>query len=199
MLDGKIRIDVYTTLGVLTVDMRNFKVTGFSTVFKAIDEKRDISKYTNAVIGSNYIVYADGLVSGGSNALSFEALRNQVLYNITGPNALPITDVQLGAYAQRLGFEMIEHIDRITNRIFLATRNLPVPSNTALITPAHLTVATIITSMDELSLLPHIYNNGLRMTIPSKSVYQLIDGQISMLADMDVESLKALITSCLSG
>ncbi|MGI9214074.1 MAG: hypothetical protein ACR2HF_16515, partial [Methylococcaceae bacterium] len=101
LLDGKLRVDLYTTQGALTVDMRNFKVSSFSTVFKAIDEKRDISPYTNALLGANYLVYADTVVSGGSTALEFTPLRDRVLNHVTGPNALPITDIQLGAYASQ--------------------------------------------------------------------------------------------------
>jgi len=198
LLDGKLRMDVYTTQGALTVDMRNFKVINFTTVFKAIDEKRDITAYTNALLGVNYIVYADEVVSGGSARLSFEALREQVLAHVTGANELPITNIQVTAYAQRLGFDLVTHVDRITNRVFLAARNLPPPSNAALITPAHLSVLTYITSMDELRHYTHVYDNTYRMTIPSKTVYRMVNGQLQMLTDDQATLLKNLTPASLA-
>lgn len=191
-LSGDLRVDVYTTRGELTVNLSNYKLAAFQTLLKAIDEAADINDYTNALANISYYSYCDQLISGGTNGIDFETLRERVIYNSVGDRQLPITNAQLTAYVDNLGFDLVKNVDAITNRIFLATQRLPKPINTKLITAANIGIATLIANTTELALMDNVKPNGNRLTILSNNLYVLTNGIIRLLSNTEVNALKAL-------
>ncbi len=198
LIDGDIRIDVYQTKGTLQLDTSNFALTAFKTTLLAIDTDNDVTVYTNALNNVSFIAYSAEFVSSGSEGLSFSSLREQVIYNSTGLVDPPITNVQLASEVTIDGFSIVKNVDVVTNRIFLATQNLPSPTNSNLVTPANLTIDTFITTMDKLSLIDTVAKNTNRMTILSKTLYKSTNGQLSIVPQATVTSLKNLpqLTLC---
>lgn len=198
LVDGNLRIDVYDTKGVLNIDTSNYLLTSFETTLLAIDEDNDTSSYTAAMNNVSMRVYTNDFVTGGSAAISFETLRTNVINNSSGEFDAPITNVQLLATAQNDGFTIVKNVDVITNRIFLATRDLPVPTNKDLITSANVTVATLVSSLDKLKLIDSIMDNGTRLTLLSKTLYRSDNGVLNIVEQSGVQALKALplLTLC---
>lgn len=189
-ITGEVRFDIYTTQGDLTIDMSNFKVTEFSTVFRSIDEERDSDEYTAVMSNVSYLAYSDSVATGGSDALSFTELRERHIMNAIGYPNLPITNVQVPASIDRKGFDVIKNVDVVTNRIFLATKNLPSPVDTSLITPANLTIETFTTSLSVLSGYSEIYTNDNRYTIPSSMLYTYDNGKVNIFTKSELSVLQ---------
>lgn len=192
LVDGNIRIDVYDTKGTLNIDTSNYLLTSFETTLLAIDEENDTNLYTAAMNNISMRVYTNDYVTGGNDAITFDELRTNVINNSSGGFSAPITNVQLLATAQQDGFTIVKNVDVITNRIFLATRDLPSPSNTNLITSANVTINTLISDLDKLKLIDSIKDNGPRLTILSKTLYQSINGQLYIIEQSGVQALKML-------
>lgn len=188
-IDGTVRVDVYTTKGSITLDMSTYTLSAFTSKLTAIDDVRDINGYTNAMVSGQYIMYSDKLVSGGTDGISFEQLREQVINNVTGEQQLPITNVQIIAYAQNYGFDIVKNYDHVTNRIFLATKKLPIPSNPKLITPANIMIGTSLMSFSQIKESPTVFNNVKRITLPSNTLYASNNGIISLYPDTELANL----------
>lgn len=152
VISGNVRIDVYTTKGNITVNFANYKVPSFQMRLAPIDEARDINDFTNAFSNISFFCYNASIVSGGSGALTFDKLRERVIENSAGDRKLPITPNQIEAKITNNGFEVIKNIDVITNRIFLATRKLPKPLNSRLITAANIGISPVIVNLSYLKL-----------------------------------------------
>lgn len=196
LLDGVVRVDVYTTQGDITLDLSGYKLDAFATRLYAIDDVRDTSPATNAMTGVSYIAYSAELVTGGTDGVDFDALRYEVINNITGDQHLPITNVQLIQKADTLGFDLVKNYDHVTNRIFLATRTLPSPSNPKLITPANITIGTIMLSLDQLysDHAEDVYVNERknRFTITPNTLYKSENGVLSICPKIDVDAMLAM-------
>lgn len=198
LVDGNVRIDVYTTHGELTVNLSNYSLTAFTTTLKAIDEEADVNAYTNAMSDIIHIAYSDKVVSGGTAKLTFNELRERVINNAIGSHQLPITNVQLTTSVEKNGFDIVSNLDNITNRIFVATKNLPKPLNTRLLTAATITVDTVISSLEQFKLTDGVLDNGLRTTLTSKLVYLYNNGKIAIYPKAQVQVLKNVPTTTLA-
>lgn len=192
VLSGQLRIDVYTTKGELSMNLRNYRQDAFVVTLKAVDEARDLNAYTAAMGDVSYYAYSLESVVGGKKELTFDALRERVIYNAVGPQNIPITNVQLEAEAENNGFEIVKNIDVLTNRVFLATRKLPTPSNVKLITPANIGMVTFAAQLESLLDNDYVTTNGHRMTIASKAVWLSENSQLRLLNKAEVSGLKSL-------
>ena len=185
IISGDIRVDIYTTKGDITADLSNYNMAGFSMTLFAIDQTPgiDINDYTNAFSNVTYYSFNSNLVSGGANGIDFTTLKNQVIMNSIGTRVLPITNAQITSYLTDLGFDLIMNIDAITNRIFLATRVMPQPTNPKLLTSANIGISPIIVDIDSLVTLPNVLSNAnkKRITILSNNLYTNTNGVINIL------------------
>lgn len=192
VVDGVVRVDVYSSKGALTANLNNYLVQSFTTVLKAIDEINDLNVYTTAMTDVAFMAYSDAMVTGGSDQLAYLELRDRVINNSVGARQIPITSVQLQAGESVSGFSIVKNIDLVTNRIFIATQNLPYPTNTRLITPANITVDTFVCNMDTLKDVAGVFDNGYRLTLSSSLLYLYNNGKITIVPKSQVDAFKRM-------
>lgn len=197
LISGDLRIDLYTTLGPLTMNLANYKILSFETRLKAVDEENDLDIHTTAMSDLNYYSYSTELVNGGLLSKSFNDIRERVIFNSIDTRQLPITNVQISAYVNDKGFDLVRNVDVVTNRIFLATRTLPKPIDRKIITSANIGITTIVTKADTLRSLEKVIDNGDRFTILSNNLFISENGIIRFLSDVETASLNSLNKSLL--
>lgn len=192
LVSGSVRIDVYTTKGDISLNMQNFTQDAFSVTLKAIDEDQDVSVYSEAMSNVSFYAYSIDYATGGKDAVDFDVLREQVIHNATGPVDIPITNIRLETDAKQNGFTIVKNVDVLTNRIFLAIKKLPVPTQSKLVTPANIGMITY--STDLLGLAGHYkaVDNGNRATLLSKAIWLSENGIVSLLTKLQYDALYAL-------
>ena len=203
LISGYIRIDVYETIGSLMMDLSNYNVNNSQINFLAIDSL-DSDIYTAAMNNAFFMCYSATQINGGLDAIPFSTLRKNVINNTTGPIVIPITNAQLDTKVSENGFSIIKNIDLVTDRKFLVTQALPLPSNDRLITPMCTSMFTLMTSMSQLKMLAvsninndiwdntQINNNGDiigRITIGPKTLYLYNNGLLSIYPDAQVAAI----------
>lgn len=176
LVKGKLRIDIYQTKGKLDMLLGNYQLEDFSANWLNIDKKDDTVYVTPIRTFKTLGVYSTTHVSGGRNALGFEELRTRVIKNAIGNHSLPITNVQLETTLEDSGYEVVRNIDTITNRIYLATRNLPKPIDDRIVTAASASMAEVTLSMTNAVQCYGVIDNGDSITLTSKTVYQNSNG-----------------------
>ena len=192
LISGELRVDIFTTKGKMTVNLSNYKLDSFGVNLRALDETRDLNDYTAVFLTLSHYVYSDQTISGGTNGIDFETLRERVIFNSTGDQQLPITNVELEAKVNNSGFDLIKNIDVITNRVFLAAQKLPAPTNTKLLTPANIGISTFTSSIEYLSTLSTTAKNNDRLTILSKNVFLDTNGVVQILTANDLAALQTI-------
>lgn len=192
LVNREIRVDIYTTKGPLDMILDNYQTNNF--VAKWVDLEGDADRVFIAPLTNftNMAVYSDKTVSGGTDGLTFEQLRERVMTNSLGSANIPITNVQVGTRLQDLGYAVVKDVDNITNRQFLATRLLPKPADGTVVAGAGCTMATLTASMSDLVNFSTVKDNGNRITLTPDTLYENVNGVVQVVPDVLVAQIQAL-------
>ena len=191
-ISGEVRVDVYTTKGEVTINMANYQLSSFKLDFKAIDQVRDQTPFTTALSSMSFYAYAADIVSGGSTGKTFDTLRNQVIENATGAQQIPIMSKTINPSIGSTGFSLVKNIDTVTNVAFLATRNLPKPTNTKLLTAAVVGCASVSLIPGQLTGSKCARVNGSRITVFSNNLFRQKNSITERLGDTEVNTILSL-------
>ena len=192
LIKGRLRIDVYETKGDLNLVTSNYKIEDFSAKWLSIDNN-EVNGYTTAIntIKSILIWSRDSTV-GGRAELSLEALRTRVINNAIGANQIPITNIQLESSITDAGYDVVKNVDTITNRIFLATKEMPEPVDSDLITAAGSSMSRVMTRLTELNNAHGVIFNNDRYTITSDALYQNDNGIVTVVSNSNYQTFNNL-------
>lgn len=192
LISGELRHDIYFTKGVINERYSNLGLDSFSLTRRAIDEERDVSTYSNALADINHSVFAPGFATGGRDSLTIDQLRKRIINHTKGAITLPITPVQFASVVEDSGFDIVRNTDIVTNRIYLATRKLPKPTNDRLVSSANIGINTFTPDLEVLDSSSFVFRNAERRTILNKALYVNENGIVRMLDRVEVENLKSL-------
>lgn len=195
IISGTIKVDIFTTKGNMTVDLSNYKLSAFNNTLRSLGDDSDINNYVTSLSNSSYLIFSDKISTGGNDGIDLSTLRKRVINNATGDRQIPISNVQLESYVENQGFELIKNIDLVTNRVFLATRKLPNPSNRKVITPATLGLSSIVINPIQLANNYNVVSNYKMLTIKSNSLFKLDNGILKIMSSSDINYLNALPTN----
>lgn len=191
-LTSELAIDIYTTKGPLNLVLGDYDINNFLATWVDLQSDAESAFYAPLSVFTQIALYSDETVIGGRDALTFDQLRQRVILNNLGNINLPITNVQLTSTLQDLGYDPVCDVDIITNRIFLATRTLPVPSNGGTVSGAACTIQTLQASMDDLVKFATVQDNGDRITILPTTLFKLDNGILSVVSDVAKSTLQGL-------
>lgn len=192
LVGGEFRLDVYTTKGPMDVDLAEFVARDFSAEFVDL-EGNDDPKYWAPITQLRYRGYlANSKVTGGSYQLSFEETRERMINNAAGPQVLPITDAQLTARLERLGYGSVLYVDNVTQRQYKATRSLPPPADGSTTSAAACTIQMLTMSMAQLAKHETVRDNGDRLTILPDTLYHLTSGLVEVVPKTVADSINQL-------
>jgi hypothetical protein len=191
VLNRGIRIDVYETKGALDIILWELPLNAFNATWQAYDTS-ELNQYVAPLKSFTSIIpFSPGTVSGGSNGILFADLRNQVITNAIGAPSLPITSAQIATSLSLNGYSIVKNIDSITNRVFLATKGMPIPQDISLITPAAANISLISMAISDLVQINSVIDNGASVTITPDTIYQDINGIVKPIATNQLHSLLA--------
>lgn len=192
MISGKIKMDLYQTKGPLTISLGSYRAEDFTADWINLDESDD-NIYTTPISNFRSIVtYSTTNVSGGTNPSTFSQLKERVVRNTIGTGAVPITSVQLEDALFDAGYEIIKNVDTVTNRIYLASRALPAPIDTASSTAASASISKLQIVMTEAANIYGAYDNNKRITLSSKVLYKNRNGITTALTESEFNALDTL-------
>lgn len=189
LVSGKIRIDIYQTKGPLSINLGSFNPNSFSAKWLALDDSevtQEVASFQNI---SEIVIYSQDIVNNGESELSLDELRARVINNSVGTRNLPITNIQIEDSLERNGFKIVKNVDIVTNRTFLATKDLIKPIDEKLITSAATSTQSLIFTMQELSKHPAVFDNGQRITLTPDVIYNNNNGQLEVVSAAEIANI----------
>jgi len=186
----KVRVDMYETMGALDLDLSNYPADKFGATWINYD-KRDDTVFTAPMASFQQLIpYSVGTTSGGSAALDLSVLRQRVMKNSTGGEIeYPISTVQIETKLEQNGYGVVLEVDNITERVFLATKSMPTPSDERLITAAAASIETIAIDMEKAAQLDTVVNNGDSITITPQTLYRQDNGITTPVAAAEINTI----------
>lgn len=181
-VSGSFRVDVYYTKGPLEAQLGNYSRDSFTASFRTEFDQADATPYVAALKSiANIFTYAETKPTGGRNALSFDELQRRVITNSTGPRRLPITPAQIQSILLDKGYSLVKNIDVLTDRFYWATKPLPAPVSSNLVTTANANVTSIVLKTTTAALLQGCYEHSTGMTISSSALVQTVNGASALV------------------
>ena len=188
LIQDSIRVDIYTTKGTLDVSLASYAPSAFSAVYRDLDSTDNMVFSAPLNTFSNMAIFSQVALSGGTLGMSFNALQEQVIENSQPSNGLPITNAQMTTYLQDAGYALVTDVDQITNRQFLATRDIPAPTDKSTLSGAGCAIQMYSNTLTALASLATVSDNDVRLTILPNTVYQNNNGVISIVPNSTVQT-----------
>lgn len=189
LVGGSLRLMTYSTKGELSVDYKTIADDVITVKWRDYNERtKPLSSLMSAV--NSPLLYSDSVVSGGSDSMSFDKLRERVLYP-TNVTRAPISFKELEARISGLGYTITTLEKHVMGRRYLATRELPLPVN-GLFSSMNSDLATIEIDKDADGYSTSILRNGKRTTLLPNAIYESDKGTTTLLTDSEVFYLNNL-------
>lgn len=191
LVSGEIRLDVYSTIGKLELDLGSFTTQDYSFGLRDLNKEID-EAYVNPIksLAVKELIGV-GKTSGGRAALPFEKLRENVIANAVGTRRRPITPSQLSAATDAYGLEMSRPIDYVTDRLLHLSRTMPDSTLKSVNSPLGTVSAPMFFTWDQLAALPTARVNGNRVTVLPETIYSF-DGVNVVFDPQITETLKLM-------
>jgi len=192
MVTRELRVEIYSTRGEINLILNNYPPNAYGATWLDYDNDDD-GRYAAPLKAFNAIsVYSESTVTGGSNALSFDQVRERLISTAMGDQQLPITSVQLGTTLENAGFSAVVNTDFVTQRQILATRTLPTPDDLSVYTGMASTIGMLQCAADEIRDLFGVRDNIKRLTLTPQVLYQNNDSLLTIMPEVAIQNLEAL-------
>ncbi|QKN85889.1 putative virion structural protein [Escherichia phage vB_EcoM_EC001] len=188
LVSGEIRMDVYTTIGPLDLDVSAFPADEYTFSLRDLNGEYDAG-YINPLksFSIKMLVAEEGsYATGGRTQLSFDELRDRVVNNAVGIRKLPVTEKQLEATVSDYGLTLSKPNDYVTGRTYFLTAPMPESTLSKVSSPIGTITAPLYFSWDELVKLPTVRINGNRLTIEPDTLYRFTDTSLQIDAEMTI-------------
>ena len=195
---GELRIDVYTTKGPLEKNFSSYPLGSVGYRFRDLNKKADKTYSAPLMKLGTCTILSEENVTGGANGMPFLELRQAVIADSIGDPNMPITPAQIKNYLNRRGYDIVKNTDIVTDRVFLATRNMPEANSPNLLTSANASIETMNASFSELITNSAVIDNGTSVTISPKAMYRLNNGVLGMVSDGELASILAMRSDLLA-
>lgn len=189
----KTRVDVYQTVGELDLDVSDYLSDQFGITWMNYDKSED-SVYTAPMPNFQQLIpFLQGTSRGGSGSLPFTTLRERVMRNSAGGVVEnPISQVQIETKLEESGYGVVLEVDNITERVFLATKPMPTPTDERLLTAAASSIETVAIDLATIVLLDSVINNGNSVTITPETMYRQDNGITSVVSTGELNAILAM-------
>jgi len=191
MVSGEVMINMYETVGYLDMPIHKYSMSDFLITLNTATNSPIAATIANIAIAAN----SRDTVNGGKTGYTFDELKNMIVNNSLGSSSLPITFTQLQASANRYGFEIFNASDLVTERIYMAMKNMSRYSSNLVYAKPDIFFNTV--NVDVVALNNSnaaIINNSTQLMIPSDTVFKEVNGVVSVVTDAEMSTINAITT-----
>lgn len=181
---------VYSTKGDINTDLSRYQVSDYRIEYNDIfDENLELWEMLSgnpvAIIASN------DRITDGTDALTFEEMKDKVVYNNYGKN-ISVTYDELVVAMNLRGYGIYKQKDTISERVFIATKELPKPETGFVSSSAAVTNKDVLIDVSRNDINNHIVTNGDIVTVKPKGLFKSTGFDVVMANDQESASLRAL-------
>lgn len=199
LIRDAIRLDIYTTRGVVNMDLT--EMGGDNLKLRFIDhDYTDLQKYSAPLEAfSMFAAFLRSQITGGSNAVTFMEIRRRVVSRSTMTAGLPITTNQMGSALYDSGFEMNTTLDNITDRQYTAIRAVDPPADETTVTGLGCSIQLVTLSIQDLIDSEMVVETPRRVMITPGTLFKVYNGYIKIVPKDEYDTLMELAATTPDG
>ena len=194
-ISGLIRIDMFETRGKILMPLDKYDLKDFKVYYANKTETTlttlAVNQAAAAIKNITTLALSKDILDGGVNIRTHKDIRSKIIHNTTGNIDLPITELQLNEKAKQTGFTLYKALDTITDRIFIAGKNIntdgvinTLPSNIDIFnTQVNLTISEI----DDAYTSVKKFQNDL--LIKSNTIFESVNGVTKIVNNVIADRL----------
>lgn len=197
---ARITILVYTTRGKLYRDLSTLSGQYFGVeYFNYANDRGMPNQFEKPLTQINTVlVEAMAPITGGRNAMTFQELKDTMIYGHR-QRLIPISNNDVSQFLLSKGYSSVKSIDMITDRLYRVTKDLPIQDSklytdrsvASFNSAMGVNVGSILTSLEELIASGWAFDNGQRVTLPQRAVFDITKQTPVLLPKSRYESLMA--------
>lgn len=188
IVPNDLRIDVYTTHGKITSDMTRYHPDAYEIEW--INNADPENQYTSITKDLTSVrAMSTTKVDGGHDGLSINEMMNRVVENSSAPVEVPIASSQLRRTLDREGFRLNMRDDGVSNRTYLATKDIAPPKDTRRISPIGTTPYVVKIKPDGVMSGKYIRRHTDSVTFEAGQLFESNLGILTPLNDADEHDL----------
>lgn len=195
---ARITILVYTTQGELYRDLSTLTNQYFTYEFYDYANDNGALNSFEKPFATISTVLIDALsaITGGRNAISFQDLKDTLIYGHR-QRLIPISNNDISQFLLYNGYSSVKSIDLITDRLYRVTKDLPVQDSklytdtsvASFNSAMGVNVGSVLTSLEEIVSSGWGKDNGLRVTLPQRSVFDITEQTPYLIPKIQYETL----------
>lgn len=197
---ARITILVYTTKGKMYRDLTTLSGQYFGVEYFNYANDRGLpNQFEKPLTQINTVlVEAMAPITGGRNAMSFQELKDTMIYGHR-QRLIPISNNDISQFLLSKGYSSVKSIDMITDRLYRVTKDLPIQDSklytdrsvASFNSAMGVNVGSILTSLEELIASGWALDNGQRVTLPQRAVFNITKQTPVLMPKSRYESLMA--------
>lgn len=183
---------VYTTKGNIEQDLSIYGTGDFVVEF---DDAFDANIDYWSVMSDNplKIVYSTDKVSDGTNALTFEQLKDLVVYNKYG-KSVAVTFDELKVSLDIRGYGIYKQKDTIAERVYVSTKKLAKPTQGFISSSASVSNKDVVIDVTRNDISNYLVNNGDISTLKPGALFRSTGFDVVLASDVEKAKMDALTT-----
>lgn len=198
---GRISILIYSTKGVYNKDLTTVKTQDHVVeYYNYNNEKGALGEYEKPFITINDTkVDSAKPITGGKNATTFTELKDMLVYGHR-QRLIPVSDTDISQFLVRNGYSSVKSLDFLPqNRLYRITKDLPIQEDklfqddgsTRINSSIGTYVGSLPTTIDELVGTGWVIDNGLRVTLLQRCVFDITDQTPYLTQKSEIDRLLA--------
>lgn len=183
------RLLVYTTLGNNTTDLSQYQIGDFKIQYNdAFDD--NIELWENLTSNPVALLYSTSRISDGTNSLTFQQMKDKVIYNGYGKNT-SVTYDELTKAMNLRGYGIYRQKDTISDRVYVATKELPLPESPFISSSAAVTNKDVVIDIERGDIDNHVVTNGNITTLKPRGLFRSTGYDVVMASDTEDAAIRA--------
>lgn len=187
-VNGTLTIETFETKGKLYLPINKYSLADFKITLGDTTTNATTATINNIAIMAN----SKEVVDGGSDSISTADLKNSIIFNSTGDIDLPITYYNISRMTSFDGFEIFKAIDVLTERLYIATKNMPEIESTLLNARQDLFFNKVSIELDKLKNNDSVYINNDLFIIKSNTLFKENNGIVTVVDQYEKEAIAKL-------
>lgn len=190
LIQDAVRLDIYTTLGPIDMDLTELGGDNLKVRFDDLDYN-ELQKFSAPLDAfTMFAAFIRSRISGGSNAVTFMELRRRVVNRSTVTAGLPITTNQMGSAMYDMGFQMGTTLDNITDRQYTAIRAVEPPDNGTTVTGLGCSIQLVNITLQDIIDSKMVADTPNRLVITPGTLFKNVGGYIRIVGADEYKDLQ---------
>lgn len=182
-IGDQLRLDIFTTQGLITLDLMDHASEDFAVVWRDLDVNP--RPETGAMASMNNLsIFASEPVTTGRDGLTFEELKERVIYR-SADNRASISFSELSYQLKDRGYTLGRAKDTVMGRLYVCAKTIPAPVDTNITTPIGVRHAYVTIDGQDSNYSDVVKSNFGRLTLTPAALFKESYGAAVPVTDVE--------------